>query len=69
MKQHGRIYEVANIDDGDIRLVMAFSPAQALRHVTTGMFSVRAASAVAVGKLMHNGVELERASTVGPDPV
>jgi hypothetical protein len=67
VKQPARIYEVTNIDDGDVRLILAHSPARALRHITAYMFSVRSASAVAVGKLMASGVELERATGADDD--
>lgn len=58
-----RIYAITNKETGNTRLVSAANPSQAVRHVTSELFAVKAASAVTVGQLMSNGVQLEHAST------
>ena len=55
-----RIYTVTNVATKQTRLIVAQNPAQATRHVVEGMFEVRAASAVVVGNLMSQGVQLEQ---------
>ncbi|HUW61642.1 MAG TPA: hypothetical protein VMZ06_11595 [Candidatus Bathyarchaeia archaeon] len=46
---------------GEQYLVEATSSAQALRHVTTGMFTVAVASTKDVAGMMANGVKVETA--------
>lgn len=48
--------------DGAQRLVQAGTQAQALRHVATDQFTVKAASASEVIELMQSGVQPEMAS-------
>lgn len=55
-----RIYTVAQ-ETGDKFLIEAATPAQALRHVTAGMFRVEVASAKDVAQLMAQGVKVESA--------
>lgn len=55
-----RIYKVDQ-DTGDKYLIEAATPAQALRHVTAGMFKVSPASAKDVAALMDQGVKVESA--------
>lgn len=55
-----RIYVVTNSTTGASRLVEAIHPAQALRHVTSQEYAVRAASARVVADLMGQGVQLEQ---------
>lgn len=55
-----RIYVVSNSATGAQRLVEAPHPAQALRHVTSQDYAVRAASARVVADLMNQGVKLEQ---------
>jgi len=56
-----RISIVNEKPSGAARLVMAGSPAQAIRHVANARFDVKAANAVAVAELMAGGAELEKA--------
>ena len=53
------LYSVADMHNSTTRLVDAPNPAQALRHVTSQQFAVKAASAAMVAKLMGAGVKLE----------
>jgi len=53
------LYAVTNTTDKTTRLVEAPNPSQALRHVTTEQFAVKAASAALVAKLMGAGIALE----------
>lgn len=55
-----RLYKVDQ-DTGDKYLIEAATPAQALRHVTSGMFKVAPASAKDVALLMDQGVKVETA--------
>ena len=55
-----RIYIVSQ-DTGDKYLIGAATPAQALRHVTTGMFDVKAASPKDVARLVAEGVKVQSA--------
>ena len=55
-----RIYVVSQ-DTGDKFLIDAATPAQALRHVTAGMFDVKAASPKDVARLVGEGVKVEAA--------
>jgi hypothetical protein len=48
-------------DVGNKYLVDAATPAQALRHVTAGMFSVTPATPKDVARLMDDGVKVENA--------
>lgn len=57
-----RIYAVTNKQTGATRLVVASNPAQATRHVVAEMFDVKAATAVTVGSLMSQGVQLEHST-------
>lgn len=54
-----RIYAVTTKADGSGRLVLAQTPAQAMRHVANDLFEVKAANAGTVAKLMGAGVKLE----------
>ncbi len=54
-----RIYAVTTKADGTGRLVLAQTPAQAMRHVANDLFEVKAANAPTVAKLMSAGVRLE----------
>lgn len=57
-----RIYAVTTKADGKGRLVLAQTPAQAMRHVANDLFDVKAASAATVAKLMGAGVQLEQSA-------
>lgn len=57
-----RIYVVTEKNSNLERLVMAHSPAQAMRHVTSSQFDVKAASASVVARLMGHGAKLEESS-------
>ncbi len=57
-----RIYAVTDKTTFNTRLVVAQSPAQAMRHVANDLFEVKAASAALVGKLMSGGAKLEQSS-------
>lgn len=61
-----RIYTITSKTYGTGRLIMAHSPAQAMRHVANDLFEVKAANAAAVAKLMSAGVKLEQ-SVAPPD--
>lgn len=54
-----RIYMVAS--NNARRLVMASSPAQALRHVAQAQYEVKPANALEVAELMGAGSRVERA--------
>jgi len=56
-----RLYRVTQENTGDQHLVEATSASQALRHVTTGMFTVAVASTKDVAGMMANGVKVETA--------
>jgi hypothetical protein len=58
-----RIYVVTEKNSGYERLVMAQTPAQAMRHVTSDKFEVKAASAAVVARLMGHGAKLEQTTT------
>lgn len=60
-----RIYVVTDTLSAATRLVSAPNPAQALRHVTSQRFAVKAASAGLVARLMSAGIRLE---PVKPEP-
>lgn len=65
-----RIYAVTAKSNGAARLVLAQSPAQAIRHVANDLFEVKAASAAVVARLMSAGAKLEDSSAdAGPDNV
>lgn len=53
------IYVVTDTANTATRLIEAPNPAQALRHVTSQQFAVKAATAALVAKLMGTGVKLE----------
>lgn len=53
------LYSVTDMTHASTRLVDAANPAQALRHVTSQQFAVKAASASLVAKLMGAGIKLE----------
>lgn len=55
-----RIYVVTEKNSGLQRLVAAQSPSQAMRHVTSDKFEVKAASAAVVARLMGGGAKLEQ---------
>ncbi len=55
-----RLYIVSQ-DTGDKYLVDAATPAQALRHVTTGMFYVKPATPKDVARLVADGVKVQSA--------
>ncbi len=57
-----RIYIVSQ-DVGNKFLIDAATPAQALRHVTAGMFDVKAASPKDVARLVADGVKVEAAKS------
>ena len=57
------LYSVADMHNTTTRLVDAPNPAQALRHVTSSQFAVKAASATMVAKLMGAGIKLETTAT------
>ena len=59
-----RLYRVTQ-DNGEQHLIDAATPAQALRHVTAGMFTVAIASPKEVAGMMANGVTVETAKTAG----
>lgn len=58
------LYSVTDMTHSSTRLVDAPNPAQALRHVTSSQFAVKAASASLVAKLMGAGIKLE---TIQPE--
>lgn len=58
-----RIYAITSKTDGTGRLVLAQTPAQAMRHVANDLFEVKAANASTVAKLMGSGVKLEQSVT------
>lgn len=60
------LYSVTNATTKTTRLVEAPNPSQALRHVTTDEYAVKAASAALVAKLMSAGVKLESVATEEP---
>jgi hypothetical protein len=55
-----RIYAVTTKASGTGRLVLAQSPAQAMRHVANDLFEVKTANSHAVARLMSAGVKLEQ---------
>jgi len=57
-----RIYAVTSKTDLTGRLVLAQTPAQAMRHVANDLFDVKAANATTVAKLMGSGVKLEQSA-------
>lgn len=57
------LYSVTDMTHSSTRLVDAANPAQALRHVTSSQFAVKAASASLVAKLMGAGIKLETTAT------
>tara|TARA_R110000868_G_scaffold39383_1_gene137270 strand:- start:5529 stop:5735 length:207 start_codon:yes stop_codon:yes gene_type:complete len=59
------LYSVTDMTHLSTRLVDAANPAQALRHVTSQQFAVKAATAGLVAKLMGAGIKLE---TTTPEP-
>ena len=59
------LYSVTDLTHSSTRLVDAPNPAQALRHVTSQQFAVKAATAGLVAKLMGAGIKLE---TTTPEP-
>ena len=61
------LYVVTSILDQATRLVEAPNPSQALRHVTTEQFAVKAASAALVAKLMGAGIALESVKNEKPE--
>ena len=63
------IYVVTDTANTATRLIEAPNPAQALRHVTSQQFAVKAATASLVAKLMGTGIQLESiASEPQPEP-
>lgn len=64
-----RIYMVSNKADATHRLVRASNPSQAMRHVASNMFDVKAATANAVAQLMGAGVKLEDVIPANDDEV
>jgi hypothetical protein len=64
-----RIYVVHDTQRDEKTLVLANNPAQALRHITSDRFDVRAAGALEVASLMGQGVVVSNslASVVTPE--
>lgn len=63
------IYVVTDTANTATRLIEAPNPAQALRHVTSQQFAVRAATAALVAKLMGAGIKVESlAADAQPEP-
>lgn len=60
MSANTRLYVVSS-ELGTKYLVDAATPAQALRHVTAGMFEVKPASPKDVARLVADGVQVETA--------
>jgi hypothetical protein len=56
-----RIYTIKGKADGAPRLVMAANPSQALRHVASAQYEVKAAGALEVADLMSGGAKVEKA--------
>ena len=61
------LYAVTSTTNKTTRLVEAPNPSQALRHVTTEQFAVKAASAALVAKLMGAGIALESVKSEEPE--
>ena len=57
------IYVVTDTVNTATRLIEAPNAAQALRHVTSQQFAVKAATAALVAKLMGAGVKVESMAT------
>lgn len=63
------IYVVTDTVNTATRLIEAPNPAQALRHVTSQQFAVKAATAALVAKLMGAGIKVESlAAEPQPEP-
>jgi hypothetical protein len=61
------LYVITDTANAKTRLVDASNPSQALRHVTSTQFGIKAASAALVAKLMGAGIKLET-TTAEPQP-